>query len=64
MKKCVFEGPYNRNRKDASKKLIAVLIKILIAFTVFLTQPVTDDQIWKKFVFNKEMTSIMQPSTG
>ena len=37
MKECVFEGPYNRNRKDASKKLIAVLVKILIAFTVFLT---------------------------
>ena len=25
---------------------------------------VTDDQIWKNFVFNEEMTSKMQPSTG
>ena len=27
-------------------------------------KPVTDDQIWKNFVFNKEMTSKMQPATG
>ena len=27
-------------------------------------QPVTDDQIWKKFVFNEEMTSEMQLSIG
>ena len=26
--------------------------------------PVTDDQIWKNFVFDEEMTSKMQPSTG
>ena len=25
--------------------------------------PVTDDQIWKNFVFNEEMTSKMQSST-
>ena len=25
---------------------------------------VTDDQIWKNFVFNEEMTLKMQPSTG
>ena len=29
-----------------------------------LPLPVTDDQIWKNFVFNEEMTSKMQPSTG
>ena len=27
-------------------------------------QPVTDDQIWKNFEFNEEMTSKMKPSTG
>ena len=26
--------------------------------------PVNDDQIWKNFVFNEEMTSKMQPATG
>ena len=25
---------------------------------------VTDDQIWKNFVFNEEMMSKMQPATG
>ena len=29
-----------------------------------LPLPVTDDQIWKNFVFNEKMTSKMQPSTG
>ena len=35
MKGLISEGPYDRNRKSASKQTIAVLIKIRFAFTGF-----------------------------
>ena len=45
-----------------SGKYFELIIRAIIIHSKYFpdSEPVTDDQIWKSFVFNEEMTSKMQ----